>query len=88
VVTGENMKIVKLGAPWCGACTSMDMKLRGADIVYESINIDEDDTIAKKYGVRSIPQLFVFDENDNVVSQISNGNITPTQLAELKKISG
>lgn len=80
------MKILKFGATWCAACNSLDKILEKEGIVHEKIDIDKDMDAATKYGIRSIPQLFIVNDDGTVVSQISGGRPTPTQIAELKKI--
>lgn len=63
------MKIVKLYADWCGPCRVLGGMLVENNIEHESVNIDspEGEDLAAKYGVRTIPTMLVFDENNNLL---------------------
>lgn len=63
------MKAIKFGAPWCGPCKMQDKILdelisEGYEI--EKINIDEQEEIALKYDVMTVPTIIIFDEGKEV----------------------
>ena len=75
LVTGEENNMAKelklFTAPWCQPCKQAKVMLGEGGLIesVSIVDIDEDPEIAKKYGIRSIPTLLVFDENGTVVDQ-------------------
>ena len=75
-----------MSASWCFPCkiysstfntVKNEEKYKG--IVFEEIDIDENEDVAEKYGIRSVPTTVILDENENVLSKF-NGNISKTEL--------
>jgi len=75
-------KILRFTASWCSPCKMLAMNLDGANIEtpIEVIDIDENQEIAQKYMVRSVPTL-VMVENDTEVKR-NVGVISTKQLEE------
>lgn len=80
-ITGENFESEVLGsdkkvladfnADWCGPCRMLKPileEMAGDDKPYKivSINIDDEDELAEKYGIFSIPCLVVFEGGKEV----------------------
>lgn len=63
------MKVIKLYTPWCGPCKVLENMLIDNNIEHESVNIEsaEGEELAAKYGVRAVPTMLVFDENNNLL---------------------
>jgi thioredoxin 1 len=91
-LNGEELHILKIGAPWCGPCRQLETVLHGLEenkignTLVASVNIDADETedIAIKYGVRAIP-LTLFVKNGEVLERIQ-GAMTASDV--YKKIEG
>ena len=67
------IRIVKFGAPWCGPCRVQDKILEeltqeGYEI--EKINVDENEELADKYDISTIPTLLFFDDNKLVERKV------------------
>ena len=78
------MKLIKLGAQWCGPCKMLskaleDVDLRGFDLV--EIDVDQQRETAMKYNIRGVPVLVIEDDNGNELRR-TVGNKNKTQLLE------
>ena len=58
--------LVDFWAPWCGYCTKLSPVLdevtaeMGEKVKIVKVNVDENRTIAQKYGVMSLPTMVMF----------------------------
>ena len=79
------MKLLKFHAPWCAPCKSLTSIFESAGdsitIPIESIDIDKEPAMAAKYGVRSIPMLFLIDEHGATIKSVT-GLKTKDQLIQ------
>lgn len=62
------MKLIKIGATWCGPCQMMDTRLKNFTACdYKSYDVDNEDdetlSVIDKYNVRNVPVLVL--EGDN-----------------------
>ena len=76
--------LVDFYADWCGPCKMMASVLEnveGIDVL--KVNVDNFPDLAQKYGVMSIPTLILFDNNQQVKSNI--GFINEDELKEFIK---
>ena len=78
------MKLVKLGASWCGPCKMLSKTLEDVDLSkYQLVEIDVDQQreTAMKYNIRGVPVLVIEDDHGNELRR-SVGYKNQTQLKE------
>jgi thioredoxin len=71
----DKIIIIDFWAVWCGPCmffAPIFKKLQGEfqkDFIFVKVNVDENNTIAMKYGITGIPTT-LFIKNDEVINQV------------------
>jgi thioredoxin 1 len=74
VLAGEGRVIVDFWAEWCGPCHAVAPVLdRIADdhaLKIVKVNIDEEQSLAQRYGVMSIPMMILFENGEPQASAI------------------
>lgn len=70
----KNKVLVDFYADWCGPCKMLAMEIEKAaseiDIDIVKVNVDEEEDIARRYGVMSIPTLILFENGQELKKTI------------------
>lgn len=88
VLKNKKFVIVDFFANWCGPCKMLMPVLEEIDQEYDQVdivkvNIDQDEELAKKFGVLSIPTLIFFSNGEEVEKTI--GYRQKSQIEEIIK---
>ncbi len=91
----NKLMIVDFWATWCGPCKKMDMEswnnsevnLILQDYIQVKIDIDLEKELATKYGISSIPNMFIMDGNGKVVYNFSGFHDANGLKRELNKFA-
>lgn len=79
------MKILKFQATWCGPCKAMTMVVAGAGeklkVPVQEIDIEEDEAVAIRYGIRGVPTMVLLDEAGNELKR-KVGTMNEQELLE------
>ena len=65
-VLGKKEVLVGFNADWCGPCRMLRPILDEVDKDIISVNVDNNQDLAKKYGVMSIPCLILFKDGKDI----------------------
>jgi thioredoxin 1 len=76
VLQSDKPVIVDFWAEWCGPCHAVAPVLdrivdeRGGDLKLVKVNIDEQPSLAARFGVQSIPTMILFKEGEPAAAAI------------------
>lgn len=89
------LKICLYKASWCGHCTkylqsgvfestyeSLKKKPEYADVVFATIDFDENKESAEKYNVNSFPSIIAIDGQGNLLSHFEGDRYKPEELVK------
>lgn len=80
-VRDKMKKVVRFTASWCQPCKALAKNLESIEtnMPIEVVDIDDDIETATLFGIRSVPTLIMFDENQNILKR-TTGLKTKEQL--------
>lgn len=66
----KKVKLYKFYADWCMPCKQQTKILEQEPLSVEliSVNVEEQEELASKFGVRSLPTLILVDDEDNIIT--------------------
>ena len=67
------MKILKFSAFWCQPCKALTKTLHGVNLggfELQEVDIEENQVLAAKYGIRNVPTMVMVDDSGQVKSTL------------------
>jgi thioredoxin-like negative regulator of GroEL len=80
------MRLIKLGAEWCGPCKTMDTRLKNfTECEVKTYDVESEDVetenLVEKYKVRNIPVIVLEDDNGDLLHKWV-GAVSLTEIEE------
>jgi thioredoxin 1 len=88
-ITDNKLVLVDFWAPWCGPCRMVAPVLdeiageHGDKVTIVKVNTDENQTVASKHGIMSIPTMMLFKDGEKI-DQMVGALPKPQIMAKLQ----
>ena len=79
------MKILKFFGTWCNPCKALAKAFEGAKIEHQDIDVDDNEELADKYHVKSVPTVIVLDNEGEELGRFVGPRTKEQLLEELNK---
>jgi len=71
----NGITVIDFHAPWCGPCKMVnpiieELATELTDISFRKVNIDDNQEIAVKYNIMSIPTILIFKDGKPITSSV------------------
>lgn len=63
-------KLVLASASWCSPCKTVKEQIEQMNVRVEIKDFDSEPDFFNSNSIKSVPQLFVYDENDNLIDNV------------------
>lgn len=67
------MKLIKVGATWCGKCKILEKQLPKVQEKYEVVSLDAENNfeeVSKLPKIKTLPIMFIMDNDNNVLNTL------------------
>ena len=88
IVNSNDVVILDFYANWCGPCRMLgevleEISYEHPELVVGKINVDDERSLANKFSIRSIPQLYIYKKGE--LFESITGYISKEDLLEVIK---
>ena len=75
-------KIYYFSADWCGPCKMLGPVMERSGLPYQKVNVDNDQELSTKYGIRNVPTLVKVNSNGDELDRL----VGAQPLEQIKKL--